>query len=449
MPGHMRNFKKILPVVVIAGRPNVGKSLLFNRLCGRRASIVHDSPGMTLDYLSENAPLAPGRTAAFIDTGGVLGEETERTADTAKRMEKAAALADVFLLVADARAGLRHGDQAVLDMLRRKWPGTPRLLLVNKSEGMGEAEACADFYALGENLAPVSAKRGAGIAALRKKLAEMLPAAEENSAPPALAIIGRPNVGKSTLLNRLLKQDRALVSARPGTTRDNVRAVLSSPHGEFALVDTAGMRRRRETAEQSRLSVAAARDALARAETVFLMWDMAAGILYQDKRLAALAAAAGCGAVLVGNKSDLLPAALRRKTLLRQKEELRLGFEAPAFAVSAAAGKLPESGMLAAARRAAEAGRRKFSTAELNRALSAAVRRNPPPVSGGARPKLRYIHQGGQAPLRFVVHGGGAVSRIGEDYRRYLASALARALSLSGAPLRIDFRAEENPYAGA
>ncbi|MBE8157934.1 MAG: ribosome biogenesis GTPase Der [Betaproteobacteria bacterium] len=436
-----------LPVVVIAGRPNVGKSLLFNRLCGKRASIVHEAPGMTLDYLAETALLAPGCAVEFIDTGGVRGEENDWSEDAARRMEKAAEFADVFLLLADARAGLRHGDELALAMLRRRWPKTPRLLLANKSEGMSEAEACTDFYALGEEIMPVSAKRGGGLAALRQKLAEMLPAATESQNAAPLAIIGRPNVGKSTLLNRLLKEDRALVSPRPGTTRDNICAVLSSRRGEFLLIDTAGMRRRRETADQNLLSVSAARAAVARASAVFLVWDMSEGALYQDKRLAALAAAAGCGAVLVGNKSDLLPAAHRKQALSRQVRELSLGFEARSFAVSAAAGKLPETGMLEAARRAAAAGRVQFPTAQLNRALSEAVRRNPPPMSGGTRPKLRYIHQGGRAPLRFIIHGG-AVSRIAEDYRRYLASFLARRLSVVGAPLRLDFRAEENPYVG-
>ncbi len=426
----------------------MGKSLLFNRLCGRRASLVHGAPGMTLDYLCETAHFAPGRPAMLVDTGGVQGEENDWSDDAARRMEKAADGADIFLLVADARAGVRHGDEAVLAMLRRRWPGAPRLLLANKSEGMTEAEACADFYPFQEEIIPVSAKRGGGLDGLRAKLAAMLPAAQEDKSGMPLAIIGRPNVGKSTLLNNMLRRDRALVSARPGTTRDNICAPLSSRHGEFLLTDTAGMRRRRETAEQIRLSVAAARDALERTAAVLLVWDMAEGVTRQDKRLAAMVAEAGCGAALVGNKSDLLPAARRAQTLARQAKELSLGFEARAFAASAVSEKAPVSGMLLAARRAAEAAQTRFSTAQLNRALSEAVKKHPPPFSGTARPKLRYIHQGGRAPLRFVIHGG-SVSRLADEYRRYLASALSRRLSLVGAPLRLDFRAEENPYVRA
>lgn len=441
-----KNTLNKLPVVVIVGRPNVGKSLFFNRMCGQRASIVHAAPGMTLDYISETAVLNAGRSVRLIDTGGVEGEEDEWSNAVRQRMEQAAAQADMLLIMTDARAGLQHGDQAVLSLARKRWPDLPRLVLVNKAEGLGESEACADFYAWGEPLLPVSAKRGSGLTALREKLSAMLPPAVEAAQALPVAIIGRPNVGKSTLMNCLLRKDRVIVSPRPGTTRDNVRAGLSSRSGEFLLIDTAGMRRRRAEGRE-RLSVTAARTALQQAATALFMFDLAAGVTHQDKRLAVLAAEAGCGVVVLGNKCDLLHARARQKELRQQTAELPLGFVAPAFAISATGGRLAVNALLLAARESAKAAQTQFSTARLNRALAEAVRDNPPPFTRGVRPKLRYAHQGGRAPLRVVVHGGG-VARIGADYRRYLAAALARKLAVTGAPLRVDFRAEDNPYVG-
>ncbi len=488
----------------------MGKSLLFNRLCGRRASIVHNAPGMTLDYLSETAKLATGQAVRLIDTGGICGEENEWTETIMRRMKIILRQADIVLLMTDAVVGLHHGDKAILSDLRRHSPDLPRLLLANKSEGKSAAIVCADFYALGEEVLAVSAKRGSGVEALRQRLiqlstvdsnvdddADNKPAATEtkkidsetetesavsgniittvtdvqevpleenrdekkrvrknydgdnrevdNNGGLAIAIIGRPNVGKSTLMNRFLREDRVLVSPKPGTTRDNIRATLSSGGKTFLLIDTAGMGRRRASAEREKLIVSAARDILQQAAAVFFMYDMSTGISRQDKRLATMIADAGCGAVVVANKSDMLPIEGRRQLLRSQITDLPLGFEVQSFAVSAIHGKLPMSALLAAAGKAILAAQTQFSTAQLNRALIAAVGRNNPPMSGGVRPKLRFAHQGGRSPLRIIIHGGG-VTRIGDDYRRYLSAALARELSLSGAPLHIDFRAEENPY---
>ena len=451
-------------------------------MCGRRASIVHDMPGMTLDYLTETVWLALGRSILLADTGGVHGEENERSPLIRSRMQKAVDKADLLLVMTDTRAGLQPGDADIVQYLRRRRPQVPRLLLVNKSEGLSTADACAEFYALGEEVLAVSAKRGAGLQAVRDKINELLfsqgvatGASEVADAVWSLAIIGRPNVGKSTLMNGLLGHERATVSPTPGTTRDNVRAVLSYAGGECLLIDTAGMRRRRAVADAEKLSVAAARTALNEANAVLLLFDMQQGVQRQDKRLAAMAAAAGCGVVLVGNKCDLLPKRGQAAALRRQAAEMQLGFVAHSFAVSAlqsvqaaercdnqtagnnktanqgrgktisAMSNKTLSELLTAVAAAATATRRTFSTASLNRALRLSVADNPPPQSGGVRPKLRYIHQGGQAPPRLIVHGGG-VARIGAAYQRYLAAALARHLSLSGAPLRLEFRAEENPY---
>ena len=474
------------PVVAIVGRPNTGKSLLFNRLCRRRAAIVHNAPGMTLDYLTETAAVAPGVFVRFIDTGGVHGEENQWQKEILQGMQAALRRADAVLLIADAKAGAHHGDRAVLSELRRNWPKLPRLFLVNKAEGRSAA-ALADFYELGEEFFAVSAKRGDGLMQLRRQLAIMFSGGDskskivsdvdsksdsnleselESESEPELesktkinsqwsgfnfddglpvAIIGRPNAGKSTLLNRFLREDRVLVSAKPGTTRDNIQATLSAGGDKFLLMDTAGMGRRRADSEREKLTVSAARNALQQAAAVFLLFDMGEGPSRQDKRLAAMVAESGGGAVLVGNKSDKVPPAERNKTLRKHIANLAAGFDAPAFAISANGQRVPLKALLAAAKKAAAAAQSQFSTARLNRALAAAVSPHPPPMSGGVRPKLRFAHQGGRAPLRIVIHGGG-VARIGDDYRRYLASAMARELDVHGAPLHLDFRAEENPY---
>ena len=306
--------------VVIVGRPNVGKSLLFNRLLRQRHALVHGAPGMTLDFLRERLPLGNGRSVWLADTGGVRGEEDEWTPLISAQMQHAAQDADLFLLVVDGRKGLVSGDAELARALRRRH--TPWWLLVNKAEGMEAAAALADFHQLGSATAlTLSAKHGSGLQTLRQQLAENFPpadvvdlatgaeetAAEENK-PPSIAVVGRPNVGKSTFINRLLGDARLAVCERPGTTRDKISCELAHPAGNVVLVDTAGIRRRRATAEREKLGVAATRRALAQADCAILMIDLAAGVTYQDKRIAAQIEEAGCALVVVANKADLLPA---------------------------------------------------------------------------------------------------------------------------------------------
>ena len=439
------------------GRPNVGKSRFFNKMVGRPAALVGAAPGITLDWLEETITVAPDCRVRLIDTGGMHGEEDGWTALAMRQAAAAVRLADVLLMMVDARTGWRSGDSELLSWLRREYPSRRRLLLVNKAEGLTEALSCGDFYQLQEDLLPVSALRGSGLAAVKQRLAHW--AGNEAALPQddgvvsdtadrtilPLAIVGRPNVGKSTLLNNFLSTERAVVTPVPGTTRDNIYAPFSSRHGVFCFIDTAGMRRRRAQEEREKLSVAAARQAMQQARVVFLVADLSVGATHQDKRIASLAAVAGCAAVVVGNKSDLLSRAQRTAALRRLVEELPLGFSAPSFAVSAL-GTLPAGAMLRAAAKAVQCAGKNFSTAALNRALAVAVRQNPPPRVGGIRPKLRYAHQGGKEPLRVVIHGGG-VRRVADDYRRYLATAMARQLAVTGVPLRVELRSEDNPYA--
>ena len=473
-------------VAVLAGRPNVGKSALFNRLLGRRAALAHSAPGTTLDYLAEPAEVDDGLFITLADTGGALGESDRWTPAAFRQMQAAAARANFFLLVADARAGLLPADAEVAALLRKKFPDTPRILLANKAEGVSPAAlALAPFYQLGiAETAAVSALRGDGVPALRRRLAKAARHFEKTAVPvsdkktaPVLAIVGRPNVGKSTLLNRLTDSERAVVSEIPGTTRDSVSAEWRCAGRRLILADTGGLRRRRAESELEKMSEQATRVALRRADAALLLVDLSAGATRQDKRVAALIHDAGKPVVLGANKADLVPSRERAGRLARTAEDLPFVLAPPAFHFSALRGGpgktgkgggggsgkrggvggtgrggvgggvgVPVLGMMDAVLRAAGMSARSFSTAKLNRVLSAIVARHPPPRAGGFRPKLRYAHQGGESPPLIVAHGGGA-ERIGEDYRRYLASALARELGLPGVPLRVAFRGEENPYA--
>lgn len=441
-----------LASVVIVGRPNVGKSLLFNRLLRRRDALVHGAPGMTLDFLRERLPLSNGRTVWLTDTGGVSGEEDEWTALAGAQMRHAAQQADLFLLVVDGRKGLLSGDAELARTLRRRH--IPWWLLVNKSEGMEEAVALADFHSLGATAAlTLSAKHGNGLDALRQQLAQHFPplaeeavAAAATESPPAVAVVGRPNVGKSTLINRLLGDTRLAVSERPGTTRDKVSCELAHASGNIMLIDTAGIRRQRATAEREKLGVAATRRALAQADCAILMLDLAEGVTYQDKRIAALIEEAGCALVLVANKADQLPAAARRSALRQVLAALPPRPAAPAFMISALGRRaLPVQQLLTALRRASAAAYLHLPTARLNAILAAALAAQAPKLHGKTRPKLRYAHQGGHRPPCVVIHGN-AVSRIDASYRRYLAAAFTREFPLAGNTVKIVFRSDENPY---
>ena len=438
------------PEVVIIGRPNVGKSLLFNRLVGQRRSIVHKTPGMTLDILRESVDLGENCRVWLTDTGGVGGGEDEWSGDIRERMRQAADKADLIILVTDARRGQMAGDADLARQLRRQWQA-PWVVAVNKAEDMDEEMARADFLSLGapETLS-LSAKRGTGLAELRRHLRRLLqPApAADRPALPSVAVVGRPNAGKSSLINRLLGQSRMIVSERPGTTRDTVFSELELPDGNLTLIDTAGMRRQRASTEWEKLSVAAARRMLHAADCALLVVDLSDGLTHQDKRIAQLAGESDCALVVVANKTDLLPPPARKAAVRRLLDEISPEMIVEVIPLSATGKRsLPKRTLSAALHRALAARQISPSTARLNQLLQEIVARNPPPYRGRVRPKLRYAHPGGERPLRIVIHGN-ATRRVDPTYRRYLASAFADALRLVGAPVKITLRSEENPYAG-
>ena len=450
------------PRVVVIGRPNVGKSTLFNRLVGRRVALIADLPGLTRDAQEASARLR-GRDVTLVDTAGLEEAAPETLAGRMRAgAESAVAGADLVLLVVDARAGITPADAHFAAWLRRQ--GRPILLVANKAEGRSGGAEAMDAYRLGLG-APiaVSAEHGEGIADLMGHIAEALPdgpdgaggeggaGGEDGDAPAALplrlAILGRPNAGKSTLINRLLGTARQLTGPEPGLTRDAIRIPLPDAGGAIELIDTAGLRRRaRIEAPVEKLAASAAIAALRRSDVVALVIDAALGLHDQDLQIARLAEQEGRAVVIVLNKWDALsaPEATRRAIADRLETSLAQLRGIATVPLSAATG----SGMarlLPAVRRAHEIWSRRIGTSDINRWLEAALARNPPPLLDGRRLKLRYATQASARPPTLVLFGGRA-DRLPDSYRRYLVNSLREAFDLPGTPVRIDLRPTRNPY---
>jgi GTPase len=444
----------MLPLVVIAGRPNVGKSTLFNRLAGRRMALVADTPGVTRDRKEAEA-LLRGRRVRLVDTGG-LEEAAPETLAGRLRSGAAAAteVADVVLFVVDARAGVTPADRHFAEWLRRQ--GRQVLLVANKAEGRSTQSSVLEAFelGLGEPIA-VSAEHGEGIADLMSEIADRLPAedAEEpdeggGARPLKLAIVGRPNVGKSTLLNRLVGEERMLTGPEPGLTRDAISVLLDDKGGPIELVDTAGLRRRaRIEAPLEKLAVGAAIGALKLAEVVVLVVDAVDGLHDQDLQIAQLIEREGRACVLALNKWDAVAdrQATRRAITERLEDSLAQMRGIPVVTFSALTGAGLDK-LLPAVRRAHEVWNTRLATATLNRWFEQALARHPPPLVSGRRLKLRYITQAKARPPTFVVFGTRA-ERLPEDYQRYLVNGLREAFELPGTPIRLQLRGTKNPYA--
>lgn len=442
-----------LPRVVIAGRANVGKSSLFNRLAGRRLALVGDVPGLTRDAREAEARLA-GRAVMLVDTAGL---EDAPSGSLGGRMlahaEAALRRAELILFVVDARAGVLPRDLELAQRLRRL--GRPVMPVINKAEGRGSAGAAEGWtLGFGEPLA-VSAAHGEGIDALAAAIAARLaPAGEVREAEERalrLAIVGRPNAGKSTLINRLIGEDRMVTGPEPGITRDALTIPFTAADGTlFALIDTAGLRKRARVAPGAEsLAAGAAIAALKRAEVVALAVDATAGIHEQDLEIGRLIAEEGRAAVLVLTKWD----AVKARAAVQRAIEDRLARSLPQLKGMAVLPLSAQTGMgmtafLPAVTEAAEIWNRRIPTASLNRWLATALARHPPPLVGGKRVKLRYITEAKARPPSFVVFGSRA-DDTPEEYRRYLANGLRESFALPGTPIRLSFRSAENPYAPA
>ena len=440
----------MLPVVVIAGRPNVGKSTLFNRLAGRRHALVADTPGVTRDRKDATAQLR-GRMVRLVDTAG-LEESAPDSLYGRMRASSEAAVdgADLVVFVVDARSGITPADNHFAAWLRRQ--GRPVLLVANKAEGRGGAQAAMEAYSLGlgEPLA-VSAEHGEGLANLMGEIADRLPEPQEQddlNRPLHLAIVGRPNAGKSTLLNRLLGEERMITGPEPGLTRDSVAVRFADDQGLIELVDTAGLRKRARVEEGlEKMSTSASIEALKMAEIVVLCVDAVEGIHDQDLHIARLIEREGRGCVLALNKWDAVPDrnAARRAVNDRLETSLAQLRGLPVVTLSAATGAGVDR-LLPAVRRAHAVWNTRVPTGELNRWFEAALERHAAPLVDGRRLKLRYMTQPKARPPTFLIFGTRA-EQTPEDYRRYLVNGLRDTFQLPGTPVRLQFRGTKNPYA--
>ena len=441
----------MLPVLALVGRPNVGKSTLFNQLTRSRDALVANLSGLTRDRQYGQGRL---EETAFIviDTGGITGEEEGIDAAMADQSMAAIAEADVVLLLVDGRSGLHPGDEALVTYLRTQ--GKAFHLVVNKIDGVGEDIAASDFYQLGvEHVHSIAATHNRGV---KKLIADVLtpwaalPEADDeagNSGAIRVAIVGRPNVGKSTLVNRLLGEERVVVFDEPGTTRDSVYIDYERRGRHYTLIDTAGVRKRKNVREAvEKFSIVKTLKAIADAQVVILILDAHEGIVEQDLHLLGQCIDAGRALVIALNKWDGIESDERDWIFSVLLRRLEVCDYADTHFLSALHGS--GGGKLYGSIHAAhDAATRSLSTPRLTRILEDAVSTHPPPMVNSRRVKLRYAHAGGQNPPVVVVHGTQTAA-LPASYQRYLEKTFRRELDLHGTPIRIELRSGENPYAG-
>lgn len=440
------------PVIALVGQPNVGKSTLFNYLTRTRDALVADYPGLTRDRQYGRGKVGP-RPYIVVDTGGIAGAPDGVEVGMQQQAMRAVEEADVILFLVDARSGVSAGDEQLADILRRL--GKPLYLVVNKVDGLDKAVAAAEFHLLGLGEPwPIAASHGRGVPALMDAVLAPFEAAEAEAASAAedddrlkVAVVGRPNVGKSTLVNRLLGEERVLVYDMPGTTRDSVFIPFDKDGERYTLIDTAGVRRRSQVREAiEKFSVIKTLQAIEAANVVIMVVDAREGITEQDATLVGHVLEAGRAMVLAVNKWDGLEPA--QKEQVKRLLDVKLAFLD--FARTHYISALHGSGvglLLESVRKAYDAATRKLATPMLNEILQDAVAAHAPPMVRGRRIKLRYAHQGGQNPPIIVIHGN-QTERVPDAYRRYLVNVFRRELDLHGTPVRIEFRSGENPYEG-
>jgi GTP-binding protein len=442
----------MLPVIALVGRPNVGKSTLFNALTRTRDALVADTPGLTRDRQYGYGRV--GGACIVVDTGGLQGEPDPRDDGLdglmARQTLRALDEADAVILLVDARAGRTAADERAAELLRRR--GRRVWLAVNKAEGLDPDIAAADFQALGLGEPhAISASHGSGVAALMEAvLADFPEAGSGDDAREAegtrVAIVGRPNTGKSTLVNRLLGEERMVVFDEPGTTRDSVLVPFERDGRRYTLIDTAGVRRRARVHEViEKWSVVKTLQAIDSAQVVIAVLDARTGINEQDASLLGLCLERGRALVVAVNKWDGLKPDQRDE--VRRLLDLKVSFVgfARLHFISALHGT-GVGDLMGSVDLAFEAAMREMPTPELTRALEeAVVAHQPATVRGGRRPRLRYAHQGGRNPPVIVVHGTQA-DRVSDSYRRYLANFFRDRFDLYGTPVRVEMRAGDNPY---
>jgi GTP-binding protein len=434
---------------VLVGRPNVGKSTLFNRLTRSRDALVADLPGLTRDRHYGQGRMGD-KPFIVVDTGGFEPVNAEGVyAEMARQAREAIAEADVIVFVTDGRAGLSPQDKRIaLDLRKAK---APVFLAVNKTEGMRQEVVTAEFHelALGQPHA-ISAEHGENVHDLMELVLANFPAhREEEELPdhPRVAIIGRPNVGKSTLVNQLLGEERVIAFDKPGTTRDAIEVELDWHGKRYTLVDTAGIRRKGKVFEAvEKFSVVKTLQAIERAHVVVLVVDAEANITEQDAHIAGYILEAGRALAIAVNKWDAVDADKRKDVKSDLERKLQFLDFAEFTSISALKGTGIKA-LLASVDVAFAAATAKLSTPKLTRALQSAVEQQQPPMSGRFRPKMRYAHQGGSNPPIVVIHGSG-LDGVKEPYKRYLQNFFRKAFKLKGTPLRIELRSSVNPFEG-
>ena len=436
------------PSLVIVGRPNVGKSTLFNRLTRSRDALVADIPGLTRDRHFGHGRLGD-RPYLVVDTGGFEPQAKEGLMqEMARQAEAAIAEADMLLFVVDGRAGVTPQDKAIAERLRRC--GRPMLLVVNKGEGAERAVFSAEFHELacGAPLV-ISAAHGDGVRELLDEaLATFPPEAEAESETdgPRVAIAGRPNVGKSTLVNALLGYERVIAFDQPGTTRDAIEVPFELNGKRYTLIDTAGLRKRGKVFETvEKFSVIKTLQAIERCNVALLLLDATQDISDQDAHIAGFAVDAGRALVLGVNKWDAVDDYRREQVREDMRRKLIFLDFAQVHQISALKGD-GLRGLMKSVDKAWHAAMAKLPTPLLSRALKNIQAKQAPPRHGNIRPKLRYAHQGGSNPPIIIIHGN-ALEHIPASYRRYLERSFMQLFELQGTPLRVQFKSSSNPFA--
>ncbi len=439
----------MLPTLVLVGRPNVGKSTLFNRLTRSRDALVADMPGLTRDRHYGRGRVGE-RPFLVVDTGGLEPVAKEGILhEMAKQTRQAVDEADMVLFIVDGRDGVTPQDRIIATQLRKT--GRPLLLLVNKAEGMQSARATVDFHELGLGTPiPISSAHGDNVAEMIEVALDELPAAEieieEKSDHPKLAIVGRPNVGKSTLVNAILGEERVIAFDQPGTTRDSIHIDFEREGKKYTIIDTAGVRRRGKIDEAvEKFSVVKTLQAIEDANVVVLVVDARDQITEQDAHLADFVLQAGRALVLAINKWDGLDEYKRDTTKRDIERKLHFLSFAKHHFISALNGTGVDA-LLKSVNQAYTAAMAKLPTPQLTRVLEEALQKQQPPRVGSYRPKMRYAHQGGSNPPLIIIHGS-ALDKVPDSYSRYLEKVFCDAFKLQGTPLRIEFKSGKNPFA--
>jgi len=442
----------MLPLVALVGRPNVGKSTLFNALTRTRDALVHDEPGVTRDRNYGYCRRIEDRTFVVCDTGGLSSEQEGLAGATAKQSRAAAEEADLILFIVDGREGPTSYDQTLLAWLRKT--GKPFYLVVNKTDGLDEAATVNEFARFGvETVIPLAASHQRGVPQLLEEIVKQLPATDEvedmigDSERVRVAFIGRPNVGKSTLVNRLLGEERMIASEVPGTTRESIPVDLDRDGRKYCLIDTAGLRRRAKVEEAvEKFSTFKTLQAIDQCEVAVVLLDAGEGVTEQDATALGHVLEAGSALVIAVNKWDGQSTYQRDQTKGLLDRKLSFCTWAEHITISAKHGTGMRE-LFRAINRAHASATRKFGTSETTQALEVAVESFPPPVQNGHVAKMRYAHPGGSNPPTFIVHGT-RLKKLPESYKRYLENFFRKRFKLVGTPLQFIFKEGENPYAG-